>query len=224
MPDPLPLAVLISGSGSNLQALIDARHRGDTACSIEVVIADRADAGGLERARVAGIETRVVAWSDHPDRTSFTEAVCNAAGEFRVSGLVLAGFMRILSPLAVERYPDAIINVHPALLPAFPGARAVEAALEYGVAVTGVTVHFIDEEVDHGPIIAQEAVRVLPDDDAATLHARIQAVEHRLLPEVVDAFCRGLITVDGRHVAIETAHVPPIGQTSKTSQTSQVVA
>lgn len=204
MPDPLPIAVLISGSGSNLQALIDAEAKGALACSIEVVISDRHGAGGLERAEAAGIATRVVAWSDHPDRTSFTEAVCDAANAFKVDALVLAGFMRILSPSAVQRFPNAIINVHPALLPAFPGANAVPEALAHGVTVTGVTVHFVDEEVDHGPIIAQEAVAVLPDDDAVSLHARIRAIEHRLVPEVVDALGRGRISVAGRRVTVST--------------------
>jgi len=212
MPDPLPIAVLISGSGSNLQALIDAEARGALACSIEVVISDRRGVRGLERAESAGIETRIVEWSDHPDRASFTEAICGAAGAFKVEALVLAGFMRILSPHAVHRYPNAIVNVHPALLPSFPGVDAVSEALAHGVALTGVTVHFVDEEVDHGPIIAQEAVAVLPDDDAASLHARIQAVEHRLLPEVVEALGRDRIKVRGRHVTMSA------GQTHNDSE------
>lgn len=202
MPGPLPIAVLISGNGSNLQALIDAQADGALACTIEVVISDRPDVNGLERAQAAGIPTKVVAWADHTSRNSFTEAVCDAAAGFGVDALVLAGFMRILSPSAVRRYPNAIINVHPALLPAFPGAHAVPEALAHGVTLTGVTVHFVDEEVDHGPIIAQEAVAVLPGDDERSLHSRIQAVEHRLLPQVVDAFGRGLVSVEGRQVSV----------------------
>jgi phosphoribosylglycinamide formyltransferase-1 len=203
MPDPLPIAVLVSGSGSNLQALIDSQQRGDLACSIEIVISDRTDAYGLERAAQAGITTGVVPWSDFPDREAFTERLCATAERFGARALVLAGFMRILPPLAVERFPDAIINVHPALLPSFPGAHAVPQALAHGVKLTGVTVHFVDEEVDHGPIIAQEAVPVYPNDDEASLHARIQAVEHRLLPDVVAAFGRGEIQVHGRHVTVK---------------------
>lgn len=202
MLDPLPVAVLISGSGSNLQALIDNETGGGSAYSITLVISDRPGVEGLERAEAAGIATRVVAWSDHASRTSFTEAICDAAKESEVEALVLAGFMRILSPSAVRRFPNAIINVHPALLPAFPGAHAVPEALAHGVALTGVTVHFVDEEVDHGPIIAQEAVSVYSGDDEASLHARIKAVEHRLLPKVVDAFGRGLVRVEGRHVTV----------------------
>jgi len=207
MPDPLPIAVLISGSGSNLQALIDAQARGAPSCTIEVVISDRPGVKGLERAEAAGIETRVVGWADHADRGSFTEAVCDTADEFGVEALVLAGFMRILSPAAVRRYPNAIINVHPALLPSFPGARPVPDALSHGVVLTGVTVHFVDEQMDHGPIIAQEAVPVLAGDDEASLHARIQAIEHRLLPEVVDAFCSGRVRVEGRHVTVASGTI-----------------
>ena len=117
--------------------------------------------------------------------------------------MVLAGFMRILAPVAIERFPLRILNVHPALLPAFPGAHAVQQALEHGVKLTGVTVHFVDEHVDHGPIIAQEAVRVLPDDDEAELHARIQKVEHDLYPRAVSAFARGKLSVSGRVVRWE---------------------
>lgn len=194
------IAVLISGSGSNLQALIDRERDDGPGYRIAVVVSDRPDARGLERAAAAGIPTEVVAWADHPDRAAFTDAIVAIARRYDVEGIVLAGFMRILAPSAIAAFPDAIINVHPALLPAFPGARAVQSALDHGVSVTGVTVHFVDEQVDHGPIIAQEPVPVLPDDDEASLHARIQAVEHRLYPEVVAAFARGELVVDGRRV------------------------
>ncbi len=200
MPTPRPIAVLISGSGSNLQALIDHERTGDAAYRIVVVISDRDGVGGLDRAQDAGIPTEVVAWSDHRDRPAFTDAVVAVARRHEVTGLALAGFMRILAPSAIAAFPDAILNVHPALLPAFPGADAVAQALAHGVGVTGVTVHFVDEQVDHGPIIAQEPVTVAVDDDEASLHARIQAVEHRLFPRCVDAFARGVLTVDGRRV------------------------
>ncbi|HSJ71506.1 MAG TPA: phosphoribosylglycinamide formyltransferase [Acidimicrobiia bacterium] len=200
MPDPRPIAVLISGSGSNLQALIDAGERGELDCRIRVVVADRPGARGLERARHAGIPTVVVPWEQSDDRVSFTSAICDAATNHGATGLVLAGFMRVLAPNAIERFPNAILNIHPALLPSFPGARAVELALDHGVTLTGVTVHFVDEQVDHGPIIAQQAVPVHPGDDRETLHARIQEVEHRLYPKVVAAFGRGDLTVVGRRV------------------------
>ena len=198
-PVPLPIAVLISGGGTNLQALLDSTQHG-VDFVVTVVIADRHDAEGLLRAQDAGVATEVVAWNRFESRDEFTIAVCNAADGFGVKALVLAGFMRILAPAAIMRFPDAIINVHPALLPAFPGVQAVESAIEYGVALTGVTVHFVDEQIDHGPIILQEAVAVSPEDDFESLHARIQTVEHRVLPEVVAAFSRGILTVEGRYV------------------------
>lgn len=197
LQDPLSIAVLISGAGSNLQALID---RPDEGFTIAVVISDRQDAHGISRASAAGIPTEVIAWSAFPTREAFGDAICDTAGRYGANGLVLAGFMRILSPSVIARFPDAIINVHPALLPSFPGAHAVEQTLEYGVTQTGVTVHFVDEQVDHGPIIAQRPVPVREGDDVASLHARIQNVEHDLLPEVVAAFGRGALSVDGRHV------------------------
>jgi phosphoribosylglycinamide formyltransferase-1 len=196
---PLPIVVLISGSGSNLQALLDAPAHG-VDYTVSAVISDRPGVQGLRRAQDAGVEAVVVGWNDFGSRADFTTAVCDTAGRFGARGLVLAGFMRILARSAIERFPDAIINVHPALLPAFPGAHAVENALHHGVTLTGVTVHFVDEQVDHGPIILQEAVPVEPGDDATSLHARIQAVEHRLLPEAVGAFSRGVLTVQGRYV------------------------
>ena len=196
---PLPIAVLISGSGSNLQALLESSQHGIDFV-ISVVVSDRHGVGGLDRASEAGLSTEVVEWSDFDSRHEFTTALCDVAQDHGARSLVLAGFMRILSPDAIERFPYAIINVHPALLPAFPGAHAVEDALDYGVSVTGVTVHFVDEQVDHGPIILQEAVTVRPDDDVQSLHARLQTVEHRILPEAVAAHARGVLTVQGRDV------------------------
>ncbi len=198
---PVSLAVLVSGEGSNLQALID---HPDRAYKIAVVISDRSGIGALGKALNAGIPAEVVEWADYASRDEFTTAVCDAAQAHGVAGLVLAGFMRILSPSAMSRFPDAIINVHPALLPSFPGANAVEQALERGVTYTGVTVHFVDEQVDHGPIIVQQPVRVNDDDDSETLHSRIQEVEHDLFPEVVAAFARGDIHVESGRVRWKT--------------------
>jgi phosphoribosylglycinamide formyltransferase-1 len=194
---PVSLAVLVSGEGSNLQALID---HSDGTYKIAVVISDRNGIGALSRARDAGIPFRVVEWADFVSRDEFTAAVCGVAQTYAVSGLMLAGFMRVLSPSAMSRFPDAIINVHPALLPSFPGTNAVDQALERGVIYTGVTVHFVDEQVDHGPIIAQRTVRVNSDDDTVTLHSRIQAVEHELFPQVVAAFARGDFHVESGRV------------------------
>ncbi len=195
--EPLPIAVLISGSGSNLQALID--HT-TGAYRIAVVIADRTDAYGLVRAVEAGIPTAVVGYEGWDQRDRFTGAICDIASEHEAAALVLAGFMRILGAHAMGRFPEAIINVHPSLLPSFPGTSAVEQAIEHGVKQTGVTIHFVDEQVDHGPIIAQRSVPVLETDDAASLHARIQQVEHVLLPDVIDQFARGSLDVHGRLV------------------------
>jgi len=191
--------VLVSGSGTNLQALVDASGPG---CPYEIVLvlADGAAAGGLDRATKAGIPTAIVDWKATGDRAAFTTAVCDAAAAAGAEAMVLAGFMRILTAEAIRRFPERIVNIHPALLPAFPGAHAVPQALAHGVKVTGVTVHFVDELVDHGPIISQEAVPVLPGDTEASLHARIQEVEHRLYPEAVAALAAGRLHVEGRTV------------------------
>lgn len=195
------IAVLVSGSGSNLAALID---RGSAlGAEIVLVLSDRPGIRGLERAAVAGIPTTVVEWAAQPDRPDFTRAICDAVATAGAEAMVLAGFMRVLSPEAVSRFPNRIINIHPSLLPAFPGGHAVEDALAHGAKVTGVTVHFVDEQVDHGPIIAQRAVPIAPGDDRETLHARIQRVEHELYPEVVGALAAGLLSVDGRTVRWE---------------------
>lgn len=187
--------MLVSGSGSNLQALIDAA---DPEVDIRLVIADRGGIAALDRAKAAGIPTRVIRYQDFPGRDEFSSAIVESASG--VEALVLAGFMRILSPIAVGRFPQRILNIHPSLLPAFPGAHAVAQALAHGVKLTGVTVHFVDAEVDHGPIIAQREVPVESGDDESSLHARIQLVEHCLYPEVVSGFVRGKIKVSGREV------------------------
>jgi len=200
MPDRLPIAVLVSGSGTNLQAILDAAAGPGYAAQVAVVISDRPGVAALQRAQAAGVPTQVVAWDDYGDRTKFTAACCDAADAFGAAALVLAGFMRILGPDAVARYPDRILNTHPALLPAFPGAHAIPQALAHGVTLSGVTIHFVDEEVDHGPIILQEAVEVFPGDDENDLRRRIQEVEHRVYPQVIDAFAAGHLMVSGRIV------------------------
>lgn len=195
-----PIAVLVSGSGTNLQALIDASIADDYSCEIVAVISDRGGVHALERAAIAQIPSVVVSWSDYCDRETFTEAVCDIAERHGAAALVLAGFMRILSPEAIRRFPLRIINTHPALLPAFPGAHGISEALSHGVKLSGVTIHFVDEEVDHGPIIYQESVLVEAEDDDEQLRAKIQAIEHREFPRVIDAFGRGLLSVEGRLV------------------------
>ncbi len=200
----LPVAVLVSGSGSNLQVLLDAsRTDPDFGARIVVVISDRPGVAALGRAADAGVPAEVVPWSDFGDRQEFSIAVCDTAERYGAQALILAGFMRILSPVAIERYPYRILNVHPALLPAFPGPHAVPAALAHGVKLSGVTVHFVDDEVDHGPIIAQRAVPVHSDDTEESLHARIQQEEHQLYPLVVKAFAAGQVRLEGRRVIWE---------------------
>lgn len=189
--------MLVSGSGTNLQALID--QAGDASgYTIAVVISDRPGVRALTRATAADIPISVVEWN--ADRRSFTHAVCEAAVDAGAEALVLAGFMRILGPEALLRFPDRILNIHPSLLPAFPGNTPVADTLEHGVRVTGVTVHLIDERVDHGPIVSQEAVTVAPDDTEFTLLQRLHEVEHRLYPEAVTALAQGRLTVVGRRV------------------------
>jgi phosphoribosylglycinamide formyltransferase 1 len=202
-PMPCRLGVLVSGSGTNLQALLDAIGR-DPGFGGEVVVvgSDQPDAGGLDRARAAGIPTVVQLLAAYPDRPTWERALRADLESYRPDAIVLAGFMRILSGDFLEGWPDRVVNTHPSLLPAFRGAHAVEEALAHGVKLTGCTVHLVDEQVDHGPIVAQEAVPVRPDDDEGSLHERIKAVEHRLFPSCVRALCQGRLEVRGRQVLV----------------------
>lgn len=197
------LAVLVSGSGTNLQALLDAQTTDpEFGGDIVVVGSDRAGIRGLRRARGAGVPTVVESLEEHPDRSAWDKALTDRLLEHDPEAVVLAGFMRVLSPEFLGHWPQRVVNVHPSLLPAFRGAHAVESALAYGVKVTGVTVHLVDEQVDHGPIIAQRPVRVEPDDAVDSLHARIQTVEHELLPACVRLLCHDRLVVEGRHVRV----------------------
>lgn len=192
------VAVLISGTGTLLQSLIDDPHRG---YEIAVVGADR-PAAGLQRATDAGIPTLVVRPADYPDRTSWSAALADLLADFTVDWVVSAGFMRILDATFLDKFPQRVVNSHPALLPAFPGAHAVADALAYGVKVTGCTVHLVDSGVDTGPIIAQRTVAVEPGDDEDSLHERIKQVEWQLLPEVVNHLVVHGCTVNGRKVEL----------------------
>jgi phosphoribosylglycinamide formyltransferase-1 len=189
------LVVLASGSGTNLQALLDAPDLGG---DVVAVVSDRQDAGALDRARMRGLTAGAVVLGG--DRQAWEADLANEVAAHDPDLVILAGFMRVLSGKFVQRWP--VINVHPSLLPAFPGAHAIEDAMAWGVKLVGATVHFVDEEVDHGPIIAQDAVTVRAGDTAASLHARVQAIEHRMLPETVRAFCAGRLKIEGRHVRI----------------------
>ena len=193
------LAVLASGAGTNLQALMDDPAVGP---HIALVASDRPDAKALERAIGRGIETVVVEPKDFPDRAAHDHALVEVLRSRRIDCLALSGYMRIVGPELVAAFPDRILNLHPALLPAFPGMRSVADALEWGVKVTGVTVHLVDEEVDHGPIVAQEAVPVLPDDDLDALLTRVHEAEHRVFPRAVRALVEDRLKVEGRVVHV----------------------
>ena len=193
------VAVLASGAGTNLQALLDDPAVGPR---VVLVISDRQDARALRRASDRGVATLVLDPHARGTREAHDEAILSALRDASIDVVVLAGYMRIVGPEIVEAFRGRMVNVHPALLPAFPGATAVADALAYGVRVTGVTVHLVDEEVDHGPILAQEAVDILDGDTVASLTERLHEVEHRLLPRAVAALLDGRITVAGRRVAI----------------------
>jgi phosphoribosylglycinamide formyltransferase-1 len=207
IPEPderLAIGVLISGSGTNLQAVIDASERKELDARVAVVISNKPGAFGLERARRAGIPAVHLDIADYRDRDAYNHAIRETLEAHEVGLVVMAGYMRLLGSEVLEAFPGAVINLHPALLPSFAGASAIRDAFEYGVKVTGVTVHFADEVFDRGPIICQEAVRIEEDDTLATLEAKIHEVEHRLLPEAIGLIAAGRVSLDGRIVRIAT--------------------
>jgi phosphoribosylglycinamide formyltransferase 1 len=196
------VAVLISGTGTNLQALLDTVHGQAVAQpedgDIEIVgvASSRPDAGGLERAERAQVETAVFAIADHPDRETRDRALGDWLEERQVDLVVLAGFMELLGPELVRRFADRIINVHPSLLPAFPGVGAIRQAVEHGVRVTGVTVHYVDEHLDNGPIVLQEALELPYPAPIAEIEERLHRIEHRLLPRAVRLIAAGRVRLD----------------------------
>ena len=192
------IGVLISGRGSNLQALVDAIADGRLRAEIAVVIANRADAAGLARARTAGIETLTIPHRNYPSREAFEEVLVTELRARHVALVCLAGFMRLLGPTFLEAYPNAILNIHPSLLPAFPGVDAQRQAWTYGTKVAGATVHLVTGELDGGPIVVQRAVAVADDDTPETLAARILEVEHEIYPEATALVLNGGWTIDGR--------------------------
>lgn len=190
------LGVLVSGRGTNLQAILHAVRDGELDARVAVVVSNVPGAAALERARAAGIECVVVDHRAFEDRGAFDAAVVEVLRARGVELVVLAGFMRLVTPVLLDAYPMRIVNVHPALLPAFPGVHAQRQALAYGVRVTGCTVHFVDRGTDTGPIIAQATVPVHEDDDEATLTARILVQEHQLLSRVLQWVAAGRVTVE----------------------------
>jgi phosphoribosylglycinamide formyltransferase-1 len=192
------IGVLISGRGSNLQALIDAIADGRLRAEIAVVISNQAGAAGLARARAAGVPTVTLPHRDYPTREAFEIALVAELRAREVALVCLAGFMRLLGPTFLAAFPDAILNIHPSLLPAFPGVDAQKQAWTYGTRIAGATVHLVTGELDGGPIVAQRAVHVEDDDTPDTLAARILEVEHQIYPEAVGAVLDGGWTIDGR--------------------------
>ena len=196
------IGVLVSGRGSNLQALVDAAGRGELGGEVAVVVSNVEGAPALERARAAGVPA---VFHDHrgKKREDFDAEVVEILRAHQVDLVCLAGFMRLLSPVFVRAFPGRVVNIHPALLPAFPGLDAQRQAWEHGAKVSGATVHLVDEGLDSGPIVAQEAVSVLSSDTAETLAARILEVEHRLYPRAVRLLLEGRCCVEGRRVMVE---------------------
>lgn len=199
---PVPIGVLVSGSGSNLQALIDRVEDGSVNGRIVIVISNVADAYGLRRAENHRLPTAVIPHAEYPRREAYDAALAAALKAAGVELVCLAGFMRVVTPVLLDAFPNRVMNIHPALLPAFPGSHGQRQALEYGARLAGCTVHFVDERVDHGPIIIQAAVPVLPDDDEERLSARILRCEHRIYPEAVRLYCAGRLGIDGRRVVV----------------------
>jgi phosphoribosylglycinamide formyltransferase 1 len=202
------VAVLISGRGSNLQALIEASRRADYPAEIVLVVANRPDAGGLMLAKAAGIATKVIAHRDFAGRTQFDQAIDDALRAEAIEIVCLAGFMRILGAAFLERWNDRVINIHPSLLPAYPGLDTHARALTDGVRFTGCTVHVVRAEVDRGPIIAQAVVPVLPGDDEAALASRVLAAEHRVLPMALALVASGRAKIDAGRVVIDGVSWP----------------
>jgi len=197
------LGVLISGRGSNLQAILDAIAEGRLDARVGVVVSNQADAQGLERAEKAGVPTAVVSHKDYDSREAFDEAVLAQLKNHDVDIVCLAGFMRILSSVLVRAFPSRILNIHPSLLPAFLGLHAQRQAVEHGAKVSGCTVHLVDEELDHGPILLQAPVAVEERDTEESLSARILAQEHKLYPVAIQLIVDGKVRVDGRRAVIE---------------------
>jgi len=196
------VGVLVSGSGTNLQAIIDSVAAGRLDCRIGMVVSNRAGVRALERATSAGVPTRVVDHRSFEQREEFDAALVDALREAGVELVVLAGFDRLVTRVLLGAFPDRVINIHPALLPAFKGLHAQRDALEYGVKLAGATVHLVDEQTDHGPIIVQGAVGVRPDDTEETLRERILGVEHEIYPVAIQLFAEGRIEVSGRRVRV----------------------
>lgn len=203
MADLLKLGVLISGNGSNLQSLIDNIENGSLKAVIKIVVSNNPDAYGLTRAQKHGIAVAVLKNGDFQSKDDFDAALVKTLKDHEVELVILAGFMRIISPTLLRAFPGSIMNIHPALLPSFPGLHGQKQAVDYGVKFSGCTVHFVDEGVDTGPIIIQATVPVLDDDTEETLAARILKEEHKIYPQAIQLFADDRLEINGRKVRIK---------------------
>ncbi len=206
-PEKLKLGVLVSGNGTNLQAIIDAIEAEKIHAEIKVVISDNPSAFALNRAKKHGIETAIITKGEFPSREAFDDSLVKTLKAAGVGLVALAGFMRVLTPSVIREFKDKIINIHPALLPAFPGLHVQKKAVDHGVKFSGATVHFVDDGVDSGPIIIQAVVPVLDSDTPETLAARILKEEHRIYPQAIELFGQGRLRIEGRRVIIKDADV-----------------
>jgi len=196
------IAVFASGRGSNFSAIVRAVKKGKIKACLALLICDQPQAGVISRAKRAGVKVALVERKDFPDKANFEARIIQILEENKIDLIVLAGFMRILSPAFVSHYKGRIINVHPALLPSFKGEHGIKEAYDYGVKVTGVTVHFVDEEMDHGPIILQKAVPIEKDDTLETLEKKIHRIEHLIYPQAIQLIMEGRLKLEGRKVSI----------------------
>ena len=210
----MKLVVLISGNGSNLQALIDAQQAGRLPGEIAAVISNRDDAYGLQRASEAGIATRVISGKDYADRAAYDTALGDAIAALGAELIVMAGFMRILTPEFVQRFAGRMLNIHPSLLPKYQGMHTHQRALEAGDTQHGASVHFVTEELDGGPVILQAKVPVFAEDDAASLALRVQTQEHCIYPLVVSWFCRGRLRMQDGRAWLDDQPLPAAGYAS----------
>lgn len=196
------IAIFCSGNGSNFQAIVNQVREGQLAISIELLVCDRPNAYVMQRAQEAGIPVLHLEPKWFSSKDAYEQAIVQALQEKQVDLLLLAGYMRLVSAVLLQAYPNRILNVHPSLLPAFPGKEAVRQAIEYGAKITGVTIHLIDEGIDTGPIVAQQSIEVFPGETIEQLTARIHQIEHHLLPKVIDWFVKNQVQILGRSIRI----------------------
>jgi phosphoribosylglycinamide formyltransferase-1 len=198
------IAVFASGKGTNFSAIVKAIKKGKLKANLALLVCDNPNAGVIKRAKTAGVKVALVKREDFASKRDFENRIIQHLEEEHIELIVLAGFMRMLSPELVSRYRNKIINIHPALLPSFKGEEGIKGAFDYGAKVTGVTVHFVDEKMDHGPIILQSAVKIDEDDNLETLEAKIHKVEHKLYPQAIQLLIEGKLKLEGRKVKIST--------------------